>query len=89
MAHFRGCTQSLCQSRRLRLLAQPFVFPEATPRLLFCKSSSNFCFSLGLSNNERSFNGSLFEFAALSTVFTGFSLDEWEKPSKSKCAGPF
>lgn len=46
-------------------------------------------FLLALSNNVRSFNGSIFEFAAFSTVFTGFSLDEWEKRFKSSRAGPF
>jgi hypothetical protein len=83
-ARSKRFAQGLREGKAARLLGQVFVFPDRVPVHLLCKSSSNFVFSLSALNNSRYFNPSILEFAGTFTVFTGFSLDENEKPSKCK-----
>jgi hypothetical protein len=83
-ARSKRFAQGLHEGKAAGLFAQVFVFPDSVPFDLLCKSSSNFVFSLNERNNSGYFNTSILEFARASTVFTGFSLDENEKPSKCK-----
>jgi hypothetical protein len=56
----------------------------APPSAFFANLGQTSVFLLAMFNNAGRFDGSILEFAARFTVFTGFSLDEPEKASKPK-----
>jgi hypothetical protein len=76
--------KGLHEGKAARLLAQAFVSPDRAPGSAVGETWSNFVFLLVVFNNAGCFDASILEFAAASTVFTGISLDEREKPSKSR-----
>src|SRR5882672_5687187 len=80
-----GLMQGLVESRPTRLLAKPFVSLDLPPGVFASHYLASFRFSFGMFNNYRNFLMRIFELPHSSQYSQGFSLDEFENPSKSNC----
>ena len=75
--------QGLVESSPSRLLAKPFVSLDLPPGVRASHYLARFRFSFEMFNNCRHFPARIFELPHSSQYSQGFSLDEFENPSKS------
>jgi hypothetical protein len=86
--HARGQTDSrkACVKGSARVCLHKFSsFLPSHPSVFSVNLRQTSVLLLAVLNNAGYLLVPILEFAASSTVFTGFSLDERKKPSKSKC----